>query len=209
MLGKFLIWLWHFFFFPKKEDTLPEKCQVTDQSSLTQNWIDRLGDAQVGHYKCSERLYTYANWSGVALICSTTIVTASLFLHDFGGNPWVGKYIIPAISIIAAILSGVVSFVRFAERAELHRAAASRYGKLRRELDQIGILSNRLSPEEYSAKLEKLRLEWEYISADAPLTRRNAIPKRINSRSRDKTANLNLVHAGGLAENSDVSKRNA
>lgn len=41
------------------------------------------------------------------------------------------------ISVLSAALSGIVSFGRFAEKAELHRSAASCYGKLRRQLENL------------------------------------------------------------------------
>ncbi|EPI2684585.1 SLATT domain-containing protein [Vibrio cholerae] len=139
--------------------------------SLIIDWLQRLHDAQVGHYITSEALYKRADISGYALIISSTIVTAMLFLETEGK----AKVFLIVMSIIAAALSGVVSFGRFAEKAEQHRAAASSYGKLRRQLEKLSRTTDKLSFSDIDAKLKVLRIEWEYVSQNAPLTPRSAI----------------------------------
>lgn len=159
-----------------------EKLHLMDQdTSLLKNeleeligeWLQRLHHAQVGHYITSESLYKRADISGYALIVSSTIVTAMLFL-DTGGYL---KLLLILMSILSATLSGVVSFGRFAEKAEQHRAAAGSYGKLRRQLEKLNKTTGKLGYSELDAKLKVLRIEWEYVSQNAPLTPRSAIDK--------------------------------
>ncbi|GGQ33773.1 SLATT domain-containing protein [Shewanella litoralis] len=141
--------------------------------TLITNWIKRLHDAQIGHYTCSEQLYNRANLTGYALILSSTVVTAMLFMDAEGYY----KLLLVFMSILSAILSGVVSFARFAEKAEQHRAAASCYGKLRRQLEKLNTVEQKDANEELNKQLKILRIEWEYTSRNAPLTPLSAIEK--------------------------------
>jgi hypothetical protein len=152
------------------------KCNHEKLNSLITDWKARLKNAQVGHYKCSEKLYFFANLTGFLLILTTTLVTALLFFDTTGPNENAWNLLLFILSVLSAGLAGIVSFVRFAERAELHRSAASRYGKLRRQLDFLDTYRNSQEKSQVKEKLKLLRIEWEYISADAPLTPKSAIP---------------------------------
>ncbi|MBE0352674.1 SLATT domain-containing protein [Pseudoalteromonas lipolytica] len=145
--------------------------QSTDLKELINDWITRLHNAQKGHYSRSETLYKRANLTGYALIISSTIVTAMLFIQASGFL----KYFMVCMSIFAAVLSGVVSFARFSEQAEQHRSAAGCYGKLRRQLEKLKIEKGSIEKEKLDYKLKILRIEWEYTSQNAPLTPLSAI----------------------------------
>ena len=155
---------------------LEEKSIEDRLNSLIADWSFRLKNAQCGHYKCSEKLYFYANLTGFLLILSTTLVTALLFFDTKGPNEDSWNLLLFILSVLSAGLAGIVSFVRFAERAELHRSAASRYGKLRRQLEFLDTYRNTQENTQIKEKLKLLRIEWEYVSADAPLTPKSAIP---------------------------------
>ncbi|EJL6834674.1 SLATT domain-containing protein [Vibrio cholerae] len=159
-----------------REDISLHKSEL---ESLINEWLPRLHHAQIGHYITSEALYKRADVSGYALIISSTIVTAMLFLETEGYH----KLFLILMSILAATLSGVVSFGRFAEKAELHRSAAGSYGKLRRQLEKLSKTVNKLEYSELDAKLKVLRIEWEYVSENAPLTPRSAINKLRNDKN--------------------------
>ncbi|EKO3403510.1 SLATT domain-containing protein [Vibrio fluvialis] len=145
----------------------------SELESLIKEWLVRLHHAQVGHYITSEALYKRADRSGYALIISSTIVTAMLFLDTEG----LQKMFLIVMSILSAALSGVVSFGRFAEKAEQHRSAAGAYGKLRRQLEKLSNTTGKLEFNEIDSKLKVLRIEWEYVSQNAPLTPRKSIEK--------------------------------
>lgn len=149
--------------------------------SLIIDWVSRLRNAQIGHYKCSEYLYLMANLTGFLLILTTTLVTALLFFDTRGPNQDAWQLLLFILSVVSAGLAGIVSFVRFAERAELHRSAASRYGKLRRQLEFLDAYRHSQEQSQVKEKLKLLRIEWEYVSADAPLTPKSAISKDSQS----------------------------
>ncbi|MBE1276336.1 SLATT domain-containing protein [Enterovibrio baiacu] len=142
-------------------------------NSLIEIWMERLGNAQIGHYHQSEKLYFRANFSGCSLIVSSTVVTAMLFMEPSGFS----RYLLISMSIVSASLSGIVSFARFAEKAEQHRSAGGSYGKLRRQLEKLNTSKENLSNTELDKQLKILRIEWEYISQSAPLTSYSSLQK--------------------------------
>lgn len=155
------------------ENTERENCiSRLNFDEIINDWLTRLVSAQRGHYTASESLYTRSNYFGGVLILSTTIVTAMLFLEakDYA------KAFLVVMSVISAGLSGIVSFSRFSERAEQHRATASHYGKLRRKLESLKSKCTNMCDTDIQEKLKFIRIEWEYVSGHAPLTPKSAIP---------------------------------
>ena len=74
------------------------------------------------------------------------------------------------ISVLAAVLASLQTFLRLSERAEKHRAAAVRYGALRRELETAIAKGG-----PYEDKLvEGVREKLDSISSDSP-----EIPARV------------------------------
>ncbi|MCL1060507.1 SLATT domain-containing protein [Shewanella gelidimarina] len=143
----------------------PEKA-----SALVDSWLKKLGDAQIGHYKEAEYLGRVHQLLGAVLILLTTGVTAFIF-YESANNTEQVRFSIGVASAFAAALSGVVTFGRFGERANEHRITAGRYGKLRRQLEYLqSTCPVEINSAEFQRKLKTLRIEWEYVALNAPLT---------------------------------------
>ena len=137
---------------------------------LVEQWLGKLSTAQKGHYIETEYLNTIHHWLSVLLISLTTGVTAFIFFTPETNEAQIKIYMGIA-SAIAAALSGIVTFGRFGERANEHRITAGRYGKLRRQLEFLQATCPVLQDKaEFKGKLKTLRIEWEYVAANAPLT---------------------------------------
>ncbi|MEZ9464874.1 SLATT domain-containing protein [Vibrio splendidus] len=143
---------------------------IEKADKLVVNWIEKLEVAQKGHYSETECLNKIHQWLGFVLISLTTGVTAFIF-YDPSEDKELIKLLIAIASATAAALSGVVTFGRFGERANEHRITAGRYGKLRRQLELLqSSCSGHTGNAEFRGKLKTLRIEWEYVAANAPLT---------------------------------------
>ncbi|MCD9490277.1 SLATT domain-containing protein [Photobacterium phosphoreum] len=139
-------------------------------NTLIDFWTEKLKNAQEGHYKETESLNKTHSRIGVGLIFLTTIITAFIFYEPIEYKNEI-KLALGMSSAIAVTLSGIVSFGRFSERANEHRITASRYGKLRRQLEYLKATNPELNQQNDSKqKLKLLRIEWEYIASTAPLT---------------------------------------
>ena len=133
-------------------------------------WTDKLKNAQEGHYEETECLNKIHTRIGFGLIFLTTVITAFIFYEPAEYENEI-KLALGISSAIAATLSGIVSFGRFSERATEHRITASRYGKLRRQLEYLKATNPESNQQnEVKQKLKLLRIEWEYVASTAPLT---------------------------------------
>ncbi|MDH5939221.1 SLATT domain-containing protein [Vibrio splendidus] len=149
------------------------KLDLQKVEGLTDIWLKKLEDAQVGHYKETEHLNRVHQQLGITLIFITTGVTAFIF-YKSPYNQELVQLILACASALAAALSGIVTFGRFGERAIEHRTTAGQYGKLRRQLELLQASSvNHENIKEYRSRLKTLRIEWEYVARNAPLTPKN------------------------------------
>lgn len=139
-------------------------------NTLIDLWTEKLKNAQEGHYRETESLNKIHVGIGFALILLTSIITAFIFYEPIEYKNEM-KLALGIGSAIAVILSWIVSFGRFSERANEHRITASRYGKLRRQLEYLKATTPEFNQQnDPKQKLKLLRIEWEYIAASAPLT---------------------------------------
>ena len=69
------------------------------------------------------------------------------------------------VSVLAAVLASLQTFLRFSERSEKHRSVASRYGALRREIEQtISFNDGGVSPD----KMDSIRAVIDRLAEEAP-----------------------------------------
>lgn len=120
----------------------------------------RLRDAQRGHYIASDYYRRLHYGIGVPLIVATTVVSSSLLVDTAQARPWA-----LGLSIVAAVLAAVQTFLRPDERSERHRAAATAYGALKRDVE-IALLQQKDAAAQAAVLVEK----WESVAATAPVT---------------------------------------
>jgi len=101
-------------------------------------WLRRARESQLGHYQMATMLERRSYWLGVPVIVISGIVGTSVFASIAAEVVSVeAKLIVGALSVIAAILSSLQTFFKFAERAEKHKTFGARYGAIRRELESM------------------------------------------------------------------------
>lgn len=83
------------------------------------------------------------------------------------------KLITLFISIANVVLAALQTFLRFAERAENHKLYGARYGALRRKLE-VALAHPPGDLEKHADLLEKLRVQLDTLSNDAPDVPRTA-----------------------------------
>jgi hypothetical protein len=137
---------------------------------LLQDWATRAAASASTHNLIAGRLARYNVTLGVPVVMFSTFVGTSVFamLQHQGSvefRIWVGM-----ISVAAAVLASLQTFLRFAERAEKHRVAATRWEALRREIAEMislhpGYPESRGDPKSY---LDSLRERMDRLSDDSP-----------------------------------------
>ncbi|RYY52704.1 MAG: SLATT domain-containing protein [Chitinophagaceae bacterium] len=130
------------------------------RKELITRWLVRLRLLEVCHYEAAKPLAKMNMILGIPVIILTTVVGTTVFATlqkavDPEIRLWVG-----IISLAAAVLAGLQTFLRFSARATLHRENAASAGMYRRELEQI-IADNdidKLTKEEVTTLREKIDL---------------------------------------------------
>ena len=137
---------------------------------LLQDWAARAAASASTHNLIAGRLARYNVMLGVPVVMFSSFVGTSVFAMlqhqaSVGFKLWVGM-----ISVAAAVLASLQTFLRFAERAEKHRVAATRWGGLRHEIAEMISLhptypESRGDPKKY---LDDLRERMDRLSEDSP-----------------------------------------
>jgi hypothetical protein len=137
---------------------------------LLEDWDKRAAASSEVHYALAGRLAGRNIQLGVPVVVLTTIIGTSVFatLQEEVTTSW--RIAVGVISVVAAVLASVQTFLRFAERAEQHRAAAENWAAIRREIAQKRALhpeyiATRGDPQKY---LDGLRKRIDQVSAQSP-----------------------------------------
>lgn len=146
----------------------PENAQA-----LLSGWMRRARDAQVRHYAMADRLSAYGRRLGLAVIGITALTGTSSFL-SLATNAVAPelRVVVGLTSMGAAVLASLQTFLRYTERADLHRRAGARYGAVRRRLEAMHVRD--VSGRE-TAEMTAVRAELDGIAQDAPPVPRRAM----------------------------------
>lgn len=134
------------------------------KESLVREWHKNYRVAQYAHYEAGKRL-SRLHWTvGVPMAATSTVAGSATFATlDSSGLVWV-RVLCGAVFLIVAVLAGIMSFARFAERAETHRATAVSYGKLKRMSEQLLVRDGPVQ----DSDIESLREEADRVASVAP-----------------------------------------
>jgi hypothetical protein len=138
--------------------------------SLLQDWGNRAAATESTHYLIAGRLAKYNVLLGVPVVMFTTFVGTSVFATIQNQGSVAFNITVGMVSVAAAVLASLQTFLRFSERAEKHRVAASRYGAIRREIAEMIALhptypESRGDPKKY---LDSLRERMDKLSTASP-----------------------------------------
>src|SRR4051812_41629667 len=100
-----------------------------DPRLLVLEWLRRARNSQLRHYMLADQLANSGRSLGLGVIAITTLTgtTAFLSLIATAVSPAL-RTTIGLTSISAALLATLQTFLRYSERAELHRRAGAQYG---------------------------------------------------------------------------------
>jgi hypothetical protein len=109
---------------------------ATTNEVLT-DWYQRVVVTQCAHYLSADHFGRRKYWLGIPAAALSTIVGTSVFA-TIANQPalWV-QIAVGLLSVAAAVLAALQTFLGYAERAEKHRLAGAKYGALGRELEQL------------------------------------------------------------------------
>ena len=138
--------------------------------ALLKDWRQRTAAASEAHYKLASALRRKNLMLGVPVVVFSSSVGTSLFATLADPNaviPPAFKIAIGLISLVAAILAALQTFLRFGERAEKHVVAADWYAAVRRDIDQLLALSAKERGTPKSC-FDRLRKEMSKVGQQSP-----------------------------------------
>jgi hypothetical protein len=148
--------------------------QTAERAFLDQ-WATGLRIEHLAHRRASARAVQLGRILGISVVVLTTAVGTAVFGSVAGSPGTTAKIAAGAVSLAAAVLAAVQTFLALDSVAATHREAGTMYGALRRELEQLR--SNPAGPSDDD--LLKIRQRWDDVDATAP-----PIPPRLYDSSR-------------------------
>src|SRR6202012_1161862 len=93
---------------------------------------------QLQHYKAASHCDHVSYILGIPAVILSTVVGTTVFASLQKQVSFKIQLFVGAVSVFAAILAALQTFLRHSERAEKHRSAAASYGGLRKQIEAIG-----------------------------------------------------------------------
>ena len=156
----------------QSEDTLPRMTESDGRDwddpkavELLEDWHSRVYAAQAAHYASADRFRLLNYIVGVPSIIFSSIVGTAIFAGlEKHSTP---SRLVASISILAAVLAGLQTFLRFSERASQHATAADWFSAVRRDIEEILHLPVNCRGKVKDC-LDKVRKEMNRAAQDAP-----------------------------------------
>lgn len=143
-------------------------------SDVLEDWRQRAEDSQYTHYRCAQYYESRHKILGGIVAGISAFVATSIFAtlqqNIDASSSLAPRIFIGMISILAAILASLQTFLGFAEKAEKHRTAGANYGSIQREIQEA--LAN--CPQDTGGFFRVLRGKFDDFAKQSP-----TIPKRL------------------------------
>lgn len=171
----------------KQDEPVGDSGAVAEDWSLADPvldlWYRRAREAQFAHYAAAGRCTVAARWLGVPTVvlsgAAGTVLFASLQEDTTPPELRLG---VGLISVCAAVLAALQTFLGFGEQADKHRLAASAYGAIRREIEECRALgSSERAP--VAASVTEIRRKLDDVASASP-----EVPERSWTRAQRSMA---------------------
>lgn len=128
---------------------------------LLQEWHKRVYAAQTAYYEEAEKLRRRNYQLGIPVVVVSSLVGTAVF-SDVGY-----KWLVGSISILAAVMASLQTFLKFGEGATLHGAAADWFSAIRRDIEELLALPPNLRGRPKSC-LDSIRQEMNKAGQKSP-----------------------------------------
>jgi hypothetical protein len=147
-----------------------------EADKLLEEWRNRAYAAQSAYYLMAERFTMWNYLLGIPVVTLSGLVGTAIFSNLDASVP-AGRWIIGSVSVLAAILSSLQTFLRLSESATHFGVAADWYSAIRRDAEELLALPRDLRGDARSC-LDSIRQEMNKVGQKAP-----ALSERLWSQS--------------------------
>jgi hypothetical protein len=156
---------------PEKKTNPDKQGALVDWTSTEKtlsHWHSQAALDQRAHYDSARYYASHNTWLGILVMIFSTFVGGNVFAtldQPQTGPVWRG--ILVAISVGAAILSALQTFLNYAQRVEKHHKAAVEYGAVCFEIESIEALPIGLRPPPEDI-LSEMKDRLELLERESP-----------------------------------------
>jgi hypothetical protein len=177
-----------------------------DSNDLILHWHFRVRRVQLSHYDAARLFDSRHLWLGYPVIILSSAVGTTVFAtlqksSETAHFAWI-RILVGLLSVAAAVLASLQTFLRPSEVSEKHRIAGARCAAIKHEIELIMAMPPE-NEEKLREKLSQINQRWEKLREESP-----NIPKGIWSRI-EKTVLLedDVKRYGGTKESMLVSQK--
>ena len=142
--------------------------------------------SQIANYNCANRFTTQNYLLGVPTVILSAIVATTVFVTlGTSIEPYI-QIIVGLVSVLAASLAALQTFLKREELASKHRSIAADYGAIKRKLDQE-IAKLEAGGEVLQETIDRIRGRMDRLSSEGPV-----VPRHIWAKARATTPTAEL-----------------
>jgi hypothetical protein len=120
--------------------------QWQDAGRLLDKWHERARINQMQHYEAAKHFAKLHNALGIPGVILSGIVASAVFATLQKQVDVRVQIAVGTLSVVAAVLAALQTFLRYSERAEKHRSTAAAYAVVRHRLETVANISVALRP---------------------------------------------------------------
>lgn len=153
----------------KENDAIRSTDTATIQKTegLLMRWHHGLHILQLGNFKAATYYGRCAKLLGVPVTIATTVVASAIFATLGKSSTWWIQFSAGVLTILAAVLSALQTFLGYGERSRSHQTVAVGYGELRMEL-QVLLVKDLAQVADLDKCLDSIRSRWSALDKGAP-----------------------------------------
>jgi Na+/phosphate symporter len=141
--------------------------QREDLDLVIQKWEIRAGAVERAHFRrCALFRNFHLELGGAAVVFTSLLGVSTQLPQDWT----VCKTVTIVLTVVAPVLTGLVSFLRFDEKSSLHHSAAGKFAAMKRKLQLMHVEASSVEYDIHQARRELFRLcdKWDTLTNQAP-----------------------------------------
>lgn len=138
-----------------------------DVEQLVTDWFRRVRESQRVHYECGTHFSRRNYHLGIPAIVLSTSVGTAVFASLETAAAGHMRILVGLVSIAAAVLASLQTFLGYAERADRHRTAGAEYGGVRRSLELLKTMPPQ-TEEDLGSALDAIKSKMDELAKNAP-----------------------------------------
>jgi hypothetical protein len=139
---------------------------IEERLDLLKKWLNGITTAHVAYSKLTAEYKQRSRMLGLIVTIISTIIGTSIFASLNVSNNQIILAVVGTVSLLASILSGVNTFLNYGELASTYSDASSKWGELRRHVEEVSVTINDLHA--LDAAIQDIETKWNTLTKTTP-----------------------------------------